>query len=117
MGPSASFGLQAVALTWFENDAPGFGLSLHCPGEIRRVLLNDIEGIVVDRDNHLGLDEFDCPQGVFGPHSVVHGMFRGLPGRYSSPESRFRFPEPFQVRQWPKVPKMGLQEPKSDFPL
>ncbi len=71
MGPSASFGLQAIALAWFEDDAPGFGLGFYSFGEGCRVLLHHGEGIIVDRDNHLGLDEFDCPQGIFGPHSVV----------------------------------------------
>ena len=67
MGPSASFGSQAVALAWFEDDAPGFGLGFHCPGEGRRVLLNDIEGIVVDRDNPLGSMSLTARRASLGP--------------------------------------------------
>jgi hypothetical protein len=52
---------------------------------------------------------------LFGHNSIFHGMFRDLPGRYSSPESRFRFSEAVQARKWPKAPEMGLKEPKSGF--
>ena len=69
-------------------------------------------------------DELSCyfvdrasPDDLQQQYRLIHGMFRDLPGRYSSPESRFRFPELVQACQWPKVPKMGLWEPKSGFPL